>query len=327
MTAQNQLVVTRNALLKKHFGSKDIDTVFHYTNLEATLNILKQKTLRFTEARYLNDSSELDEGMKILETLVPQMITKLSIAKLQDAAALFAALLAFLKISLSLRCHNETVKEEMFNLGYRNIEEDVFPIFDIYVASFSTQGDNLSQWLAYSDYGKGCAIGFPAEAPEQVFQIPDNYQLFSSQVNYSSFEKKKNFAEEFLEEVCKSLTANYTKDFPIENEDVVKAWWSWLTEICILDILTCKYSSFYHECEARVVCLIPDKLSYEVDFIGKNNLIKPYVEFAFRPDKVTKLLLGPLLMSPINKHAMNLLLKSNGINNCLVDFSQISFRG
>ena len=109
-----------------------------YTSMEALLSIMSSGRIRATHIRYLNDVSEA-EWMRtaVVEKLNQIRATGEDETQIERAATLLAML-------------NE-----------RRIPND-------FVASFSENGDDLSQWRAYCPGGAGFSIGFDSEALEPI---------------------------------------------------------------------------------------------------------------------------------------------------------------
>lgn len=108
------------------FESNPPDELFHYTDTAGLIGILAGKgELWATDARCMNDTDELTKGTSLLNRVLAANET-------HPAHALLARLLA----------HPAYVSGLVF------------------VASFSSKRDLLSQWRAYADNGAGFSIGF-----------------------------------------------------------------------------------------------------------------------------------------------------------------------
>lgn len=102
--------------------------VHHYTSVSGALGILESGRIWFTERTHLNDPSEVSHGVAIAE----------SVLKGQGGQ----------KEAKDLAAH-----------AY-----DVFRNFRFFSASFSLEGDDLSQWRNYADDGRGIVLSFKASA-------------------------------------------------------------------------------------------------------------------------------------------------------------------
>ena len=106
------------------------DTLWHYTSPAAVLGILTRGVIRATMIHYLNDSRELNYALNLATDVIEE-----------EAEAG--------PNSLADLC-----KEFLGRI--RNIA--------VYVASFSAQKDDLSQWRAYCPSGGGHALAFETAA-------------------------------------------------------------------------------------------------------------------------------------------------------------------
>lgn len=102
-----------------------MNTIYHYTDLNGFLNILKNKKLWLSATNNLNDYYEVDW---ILHKLQQRLFNKTNEDKLE-----------LINIFWEMRSRNMGIP---------------------YICSFSKNGDILSQWRAYADDGHGVAIGF-----------------------------------------------------------------------------------------------------------------------------------------------------------------------
>ena len=103
------------------------DVLYHYTTIETFEKILDKKTLRGTHYSQLNDRKEVEIGIQKLK----ESLEKLEIAN--------------------------SVRNEVSAVISDISQEKI----NCFITSFSTQGDLLSQWRAYTDFHNGgVAIGF-----------------------------------------------------------------------------------------------------------------------------------------------------------------------
>lgn len=103
--------------------------ICHYTSLAGFLGIIRSKTLWASKIQYLNDQQDFTYATEITSDYLKQLLPSLST---EDQA--FA----------------EKLIQRLW--GLRNV--------NVYVASFSENDDQLSQWRGYCPPGKGINIGF-----------------------------------------------------------------------------------------------------------------------------------------------------------------------
>jgi len=134
--------------------------IYHYTNDAGLEGILRSGTLWLTDIFDLNDPSELRHGCSQLVRILKERA-----AEGPREAQVFA----------------EALERFLLNGG---IEASAH----YFVCSFSKSGDELGQWRAYADNGRGFAIGFDSKALVGAFDAEDrarNLPNSSFAVTYS----------------------------------------------------------------------------------------------------------------------------------------------
>ncbi len=133
-------------------------TLYHYTNAVGLKGILESQTIWFTDYRDLNDPSELVHGIE----MCGEVIRGLSSGSDQRVVE-------FLDI----------VKRLMSQKNFAGR-------LDFFIASFSRARDDLGQWRAYADDGRGFALGLSPDlfaVQEKRGKQPDD-NLFVGPVVY-----------------------------------------------------------------------------------------------------------------------------------------------
>lgn len=144
-------------------GKSSMPAVHHYTNVKGALGILESGRIWFTERAHLNDPSEVSHGIDIAAAILREQGRKDDAGRLDGAA------------------------------------HDVFRDFRFFSASFSFEGDDLSQWRAYADDGKGVVLSFKASVfnnPKAHIDnfVPDNPTALVCPMSYSSDELRSVIA-------------------------------------------------------------------------------------------------------------------------------------
>lgn len=116
----------------RHFKEIPSRELFQYTHSSTLKGIVDSGSIWATEHRYLNDLTELKHGMKMF---TDQLEGYLLANGMQNSLGRFIQF---------LRIENEN------------------PKFKCFLSSFTEEGDLLSQWRGYGDFGKGLSIGFNA---------------------------------------------------------------------------------------------------------------------------------------------------------------------
>ena len=116
------------------------DRIYHYTNDLGIRGILESKMLWLTDIFDLNDPSELRHGLTHSSNILSRLASTRS-PECRVLASIF----------------DEFARTGVVDTGY------------YYCCSFSTDGDELGQWRAYADDGRGFALGFNAKLLEADF--------------------------------------------------------------------------------------------------------------------------------------------------------------
>ena len=115
--------------------------IYHYTNDAGLQGIIQSGKLWFSDIFGLNDPSELRHGLKVAIDVLKSRITDA-----RPEIATFASQL------------------ERFD-----IDAGIEAAGHFFICCFSGDGDDLGQWRAYADDGRGYALGFETAALEDAF--------------------------------------------------------------------------------------------------------------------------------------------------------------
>jgi len=228
--------------------------LYHYTSIASLRGILTSTSFWFTDYRHLNDPTELVHGVS----------TAISVAK---AIGMTRAgpVTEFLSLLIDL------LRRQNFDSG----------LLQFFTCSFSSSRDDLKQWQAYGDNGRGIAIGLsPALfAIEDRIDIAPDERVFVGTVRYQPEAIKKRYAKALHHAVRVVDAAGKTVWFRgmvqaarnlfyrnIANELVASAW--------IWHSLTSKHDAYEHEKETRLV------------MIGSNGMLDPFIKTRMRGKEV-----------------------------------------
>lgn len=183
-------------------------TFYHYTSAGAAMNILKSGRFWFTERRHLNDPSEIVHSLG--------------------------------KVRGVLNGHNElasafdkAVNEEMDRSAF-------------YIASFSSEPNDLSQWRCYADDGCGVALGFSFKEFGTCRDQRVNFTRHRHIVSYGDDNFLKKITE-ITESAIKLIGQNYSpNDVAIE-----------LSRVAVFAGLMNKHVAYEHEKEIRFLFWAP----------------------------------------------------------------------
>ncbi len=159
--------------------------LFHYTDAMAVKAILEKKELWLSDIRFLNDSQEMNDGVKYVVDVL-----RADVPDFQLDEGCTAAATEFL-----METFDDHISKYM----------DDEPTF---VCSFSEAGNQLSQWRAYGSY----AIEFDKSVME------GELDLF--QCLYGEAEKKK-YASKMVHEAIQGLATDLTNNNGVFGSDFI----------------------------------------------------------------------------------------------------------
>ena len=200
--------------------------LYHYCGLDAFLSIIKNSTLWLSDIRKSNDYLEC--------------------VYCRD------------KINEKIRGFLEDDKEalEAWDFGY-NINSDLSMDMISYVACFSENKDQLSQWTGYADNGAGIAVGFSRESFADLKEAGPSHISFRK-VIYDEKEQEK-FIERIARESIKAMETKPVAQVAAE-----------LNQNYRLQFPVLKNASFEEEAEWRII--FNDSFSKRKRHVGKNIL-------------------------------------------------------
>lgn len=294
------------------YGEQELNdynkTLYHYTSDIGLLGIISSNRLHATSALFLNDSNEIQYGLKLIQEILSD------IARMEKKS-----LATFIAEAIVSRKNIFTSKDD---------------VFDTYIACFSEHKDMLSQWKGFSNQGSGYSIGFDST------QLKHNYRSESfdavpiRKVVYS-FNKQEDIV---LEEInkCMRLAEKYKIELNKDQNSLNKI----IDMLCfnLVKISTCfKGAAFSEEAEWRAVFTLSRIFPQETVKIKykTNESIIPYLELDLSPKHSTspseklpinEIVIGPKVDYESNKLSITKLLNQNGFNNVLISKSGINLR-
>lgn len=226
----------------------EITTLYHYCSLETFLNIVKYKTIRFSDVNKSND---------YLETKALVNLVKESTISLFSAIENYEHPLNSIENKLYITHCIDIIFEKI--LKYNDILT--------YVACFSEESDLLSQWCEYSDNSRGVAIGFNKNTLKKL--CSNSAELLKiKKIHYittkdNTYEKLiRDYSERFYNFILSYLLPNSSMCI-FEKEAFDSFMLMSIIKCLLLDSVFVKNGSFEHEKEWRM-------------YIKDDELIKAY---------------------------------------------------
>ena len=256
--------------------------VYHYTDVSGLIGIVTSGCIRATHVNRLNDASENKHGFELVHEHVSKNIPKAS-------RPLF-----------------ERVLSE-------------FQSVDTYVACYSTENDQLSQWRAYTGSQVGYSLGFDTS---QMATIDDRLPPFEAVI----------YNEHQVRVLLDRLLAR-VNDFFIKNAfGEIELGYILGTVSAMLNIIACitKHLKFEEESEYRHIYQ-PDNTGLKLSpcFRSGRFGLTPYVEINFlKPNFVPlkSITIGPCQDFDLEKKELGILLQKQGYENIEIVKSSIPLR-
>lgn len=278
---------------------------YHYTNSDGLIGILNSEAIRLTNIRYLNDEKEFSYFIEKFEQ-------------------------CFHDVYLDMDRKSQEKCDDILKL-LKNVKKSS----QLYVASFSTFGDQLSQWRAYGS-GSGYSLGFSAidlyelmglsydelvsAKDSNDLNVTDGVGVLLRKVIYD--EGKINSS---INDLIQQLI-RLTNDNQSSEQDEIDFVSNMLSTSCV-----CKHPSFSEECEWRLIALDDPSNPQKVCLRSGPRGVVPYVEFPLLDNK-KKFILKEIFIGP-NQHQLEqsngieLYMKSNQKQMVRIRFSESPFRG
>lgn len=299
--------------------------VYHYTDLNAFINIFSNRELWISNIDYMNDKEEFSNGLNICIEVLKQYL-EIDCFKYKGD---FERLLAVV---------SGKSKPELMGIDTDNI-------FSI---SFCSEGDILTQWNCYGT--NGVSIGFqntPNSIEDGIALVPSNLynellkkygddpkeikpdheqRLFLNKVIYDD-EEKRNLFHSFFDYIVEE--ADKANDsLLIFQDDIVNL----IYYLCI----HMKNSGFAHEKESRVVFVNPAESQAEISYRTRNNAVLPFIKYkvldlnchVHQIFPISEIVLAPNPSSDFTLKSVKYFLKANGYDYLVdkVRVSSIPFR-
>jgi hypothetical protein len=270
--------------------------LYHYTSPGALLGILHSRSFWATNIRFLNDAKEFELALELLEELLDQ--------KIEAASSRYdRGLYAVLQEGLS-QAHSS----------------------EVFVASFSEDGDQLGQWRAYCPVGTGYAIGV---APAELCRARGDRGrlhllrcLYEEQEQLTLLERLIGLAETYADNAKLPTSSNQDRVY----REAFKLFAAWLPAAAAV----IKHPSFSEEREWRLVAPSSFFDDPRPEVRPARSMLIPYFRFvladANAPIQLARLVVGPTPHSTLAIHGAEALCAAYDIRNPRIELSEIPYR-
>lgn len=293
------------------------DVIYHYCSLDTFSKIVQNRTIRLSNIFKMNDYSEV---LHVLEPL-QRMLEK-----------------EFDNEPFSFCYMNVSGKDAFIHLVAdikKDIEADKYLT---YIACFSETDDDLYQWKAYGDDGKGVAIGLDGKRLFELakYYIGNRCPLYLTDVSYAPDEQmdflKIAVVPRTFDTLKKAQENGNVKNGKCTYEAMIRIMLSSYISAILLAAVRYKHHSYMAEKEWRL-CLNTTICSTWpeeecMNFTGSKGY--PKMEFRINANKlisffdlqlrdfasniIKKIILGPKSTIGIDDPDLRLFLKMNGFN-------------
>jgi DUF2971 family protein len=258
-----------NSFLRQITVTPPPPIIFHYTDDVGLRGILETGTLWLNDIFYLNDPSELRYGCK----LDIEFMTAAEAAEAEERPAI----------------------EEFAGNVAGKLQGDIPQVANIFVLSFSKAGDDLAQWRAYADNGRGYALGFDAHMLEQAFgKSRLGYMTFP--VCYSESELR-HMHRQIIDQVRPLITIHRGKEMTPEAKiiylDTLLTMFAW--QVLRVAVFF-KHHAYCNEQEYRFQELCTNGAVPDIKYRARRYALIRYKEFDWRsvvPDSLKQIVVGP----------------------------------
>nr|WP_140404644.1 DUF2971 domain-containing protein [Sphingomonas sp. CDS-1] len=213
------------ALLRRYYRTAPPPLIYHYTSSAALISIVANNELWLSEATYLNDRHEIELGRRLACDCVE---ARISTEPSSDVRAM---------LEMTLSCFDSRTDPQ------------------VYVACFSFEGDDLTQWRAYG--GTDAPVAIELEHSPQMFGYTSEGVL--DRVLYDVDDQRwvfdqllKAYADAYREDIVDPISVKrngppltIAEESAIVADSLYHALWHY--------IITCKDPAFSSEREVRFI--------------------------------------------------------------------------
>lgn len=322
-----------NSILIKQFNVNDEDffkksnkVKYHYTSPDAFLSIIKNKVLRFTDIRFMNDKSEKLYFVKLLYEYLEKNKGRYHQA--------FEAISELLKENDIL----EMMKSDAFEIKYNNIKGIPYKSMNSYVFCMCGDADSLNMWNYYVNNNsyQGYNIGFDTYKLLSGFDTQRKGQVDCFGIYYGNvlYDRKKQEAE--IEVFAQNLENMFIHEtcFDIISAQLV------LRDYIDSYAMFYKHPKFKSENEFRIIISINEDMvespkdscfsasgrSLKKEYHVKNGFIIPCLSLQFSEDVISRIYISPTTEFDVAKIGVSEFIKSNKFNGISVCKSNIPIR-
>ena len=278
--------------------------LYHYTSPESLLKIVSEQgiTLYFTQYTALNDISEgmvlRERYSNACERLYEENKITLEIKN---------------KMLSVLKWHGKQTYREIVGNYDKRVD-----LKDLFVCSFSKNGDSLPMWNYYVKNGGYQGYNLGLLSPYSHCDIADE-ELLRKVKSYEVIYTDEDLYQKMLgvaEELMRIGVHGTSFDEKIRELDYTIA----------LGKLMHKAACFSHEEEVRLVLFADEQDKKQIKYRTKNGVLIPYLEVRFFPMTLKEITMGPLMERELAEKNLRQYLNQKGYKNVAINSSSMPIR-
>lgn len=271
-------------------------TLFHYTSAAGLLGIIQSKTIWATNIRYLNDTKEYAHALDITQAILDYRQKKA----------------------------HKTFERALIKVMSESLEPAQRT--DIFVSSFSRQGDQLSQWRGYCPAANGYSIGFKSkllikctEGKRLQFLAPSVYdEVRQSELIEGVIAEVARFAEQFKAE------------HPDDDDRLFREAFKLFERLVPLLGPVIKHQTFDEESEWRLISPTDSLGQMAPELRAGRSMLIPYIEHRLAQEDerldLAEIIVGPTPHPELAVKAVEVLLAKHRVVVENVRESEIPYR-
>ncbi len=304
------------------------DLIYHYTDLDGLLGIVRNHCFWASDLNTVNDPAERIHIWNELKAVVHEDV-KEAREKLPSAYGDYLESWEH-KIVPKPRLTERTEYELFLEKLDEGLQKSISILnfgsqFRVFSVSFCRQRDLLSQWRGYGFEGGGVCIGFHKKILAEDFE-----QAELLTVEYRE-KKQRSFIRQLLKKAFLEYKDKTRSPGELQNlNDLALA----LCAVSIADLCNesghrFKISGFEEEKERRLVCRLPDEsLMGRVKIRSRSGKVVPYLELVPLSGHLplAEVISGPAYQSTAANYALESLITSCGYPNIKIQASKYALR-
>lgn len=305
LKSKNIKIFTQDEII----DDKEDKVKYHYTSTSGLLSILKGQTLRFTDARFMNDKSELSYFIDFLANFLKKNKEYSECTK------------AFEKLVLNGQSIENYKKIDVSALRFYT-DINVFKNQNLrqFVFCLSESSDSLNMWNYYSHSSnyQGYNIGINIEEFLKTFESRcslkiDPFFIYCGKVLYAPNSQKQE-----IQHFCNDLES---QDLSMELRILS------LSEYITSNGLFYKNKAFKNEEEYRIVIAVSEDIlhsttknyekdvensDFKFDFYERNGVVVPCLSVRFDKNSIKSIMIAPTIDEKLASSSLEEFLEING---------------